>query len=227
MRRPGRPAPACALLVAAALATGLGASTGCMPYAVPPMRIGAGGGAALGEVVKQRDAGIAKSSLEDMFHVRLELMPLDAFPSLLHRDYDIGLGYVLEFVDADFPGDALKHGPVVSGTYYPLRLGDPGPDGEEFIWRLGLTFRAELLLADVGRGLERGGGMSVGTTFGFASFLDGPYDSDDGGGYAYGEGGVEAYLEGSLRSLHGGLYYLVTAGLLVRLPASVGFFFFW
>lgn len=223
VRPPIRLAPALTLLIAAAL----GVPFGCVPYAVPPMRIGAGGGGAFGEVIHQHQDDIVESHAQDMFHVRLELMPLDAFPALLHRDYDVGLGYVLEFVDADHPTGSFKHGPVVSGTYYPLRLGDPGPDGDDLVWRLGLTFRAELLLADMGRGWERGGGLSVGTTFGFATFLDGDYSSAKGGGIAYGEGGVEAYVEGSLRSMHGGQYFLFTAGLLIRMPASVGFAAIW
>ncbi len=190
------------------------------------MRAGAGGGVAFGQVVKQHDGSKVQTGVEGMFNARVELMPLDAFPSLLMRHYDVGLGYLAEFLDADVPAGSRKQGPYLSGTFYPLLIDDSGPSGN-FLWRLGLTVRAEVLFAGVGQGLEMGGGGSLGASFGFASFYEGPFESEDMFGYAFGEVGLEAYVEVAVRYMHDGPYYLLTAGLMFRLPAAVGFMWIW
>ena len=196
-------------------------AVGCLPFASPPMRAGAGGGGAFGEVVTMRSDQPVESNTNTMFQIRIDLMPMDAFPALIERHWDLGLGYVAEFLDTDSFGGSFRQGPSLSGTLYPLLIDDSGNSGT-FLWRLGLNLRAEAMFARLDRGLEVGAGGSLGVSFGFASFTEGPFQSSDMIGVAYGETGLEVYVEGAFRVMYDGPYYLLTAGLMVRVPASVG-----
>ncbi len=207
-------------------------ATGCMPFASPPLRVGFSGGGSFGEVIWAQDDQARSTDRDSMFAVRAELMPLDAVPWLLVRDWDLGLGYQAEFLQAAHPARSVKHGPFLSATWYPVVVDDSeaGPEAEAeelFLWRLGLGLRAGLLLADGGPAPCMGGGGAFTVSFEFTSFAAGEFGNSDLFGLAYGEAGVGLFAEAGWRHIHGGSYSTFVAGLQFRLPASVGLMAVW
>jgi len=185
---------------------------GCVgiPFAGPPVQLAVGTGA------RSLREG-ASGSLDVPLQLRAAAHPLGFSPNLVERSADFGLGYLL-----DYGPPALVQGAYLEGSAVMLK----GPLGNRW-GRLSARVQARLLF----RGREVGQGAAVVLTGEWTGFDEGNFDSTDarGGafGYAYGEKAVGFFIEAAF--LHIGALdgWSASGGLIVRIPAVVGFAWGW
>lgn len=186
--------------------------SGCLPviWATPPTKLETGVGASR---VSREDGNGAYP--QGHFDVRGSLSPLQFFPELGERRADVGLGYGARFHFFDSP--LILHGPYLKGyaLMYPARRG-----------RLGVGMQMHALLSNRNEYTLEGGRAAFRVFYEWSDFAEGPFDtcSSDfcGTGYAYGEGSFGFYAEVSNTLLATRWEQGVTAGILIRLPGTVG-----
>jgi hypothetical protein len=104
---------------------------GC--YAVPPLRIGAGGGGALGQVVTREDSGERReASAAGAGQLRLAVAPIAGVED---RSGDFAFGWALDGTAGADGRDGIRHGPYLEVDWFAL-----GGRGEAHQrWRLAPT----------------------------------------------------------------------------------------
>ncbi|HCF56597.1 MAG TPA: hypothetical protein DFS52_01200 [Myxococcales bacterium] len=190
-------------------------ATGCVgvPFATPPLQ------ATLGTGVRSSSPHREDAVFDIPLQVRAAVHPLALAPSLVGRRADFGVGYLLD------AGSAGR----THGTYLEASgVLAAGPIGDGW-GRLSLRLQGRLLFDGSDGRLGQGAALQL--TGDYGVFVDGPFDSadQDGGafGYSFGEGGVGFYLEAAGFRVAETAGWSATTGLLFRLPASVGFAWTW
>jgi hypothetical protein len=150
--------------------------------------------------------------------VRAAVHPLGLAPGLLDRGADFGVGYLLDTGSA-----GRTHGAYLEAA--GVCVAGPMGDG----WgRLSARLQGRLLFDQDQR---IGQGIALQLTGEYGGFVEGPFDStdDEGGafGYSFGEGGVGFYIEAAGFRMSETAGWSATTGLLFRVPASVGFVWTW
>lgn len=202
------------------------AGTGCMPFAVPPARLSLGGGPVTGAV----PYGASELPLDVGATFRAGFHPLDLAEGSSERAFDVGAGYVLDWLSTDMPNSpnappeddhTYAQGPYLQGAYSPLRH------------RLGDTYlrvggRADIDLLFLPNQPETGFGGSAVLELELSHDVSGPFASsqDDEPGFAagvqHGRWALGVFAGGTLRQFDDQGYGGLTAGLSVRIPLLVG-----
>jgi len=190
-------------------------SNACVPFAVPP------GQASLGTATTGAASRRSPRSDESSYTVRAAFHPLGVIEEYRTRTVDIGAGYALESVPRP-AGQLVAEGPYVELAAYPWRT-------ETGSWtaRGGVRTSADMLVAD--EGLHRAGyGGSVALALEFLSFAHGGFAAGGGGAalaaVAHGEGGIGSYVGVSHRRFQDDAYWVASAGISLRVPATAGLF---
>ena len=185
---------------------------GCLPviWATPPARVETGVG-----ISRVPSEVSTRTYPQGNFDVRGALTPLQLFPELEGRSDDVGIGYGARFHFPDSP--LVLHGPYLEG--YALLY--PGMRG-----RLGVGMQMHMLLSNRSEYTLEGGRAAMRVFYEWHKFSEGPFDacSSDfcGAGYAYGEGSFGFYAEVSNTLLATRWEQGFTAGILIRIPGTVG-----
>jgi hypothetical protein len=91
--------------------------TGC--YATPPLRFGAGGGGALGEVATRRDTGERHySPAAAVGQVRVAVAPIAA---VKNRRGDFSFGWAFDGSAGSNGREGMRHGPYLEVDWFTLR----------------------------------------------------------------------------------------------------------
>jgi hypothetical protein len=189
--------------------------SGCVavPFATPPLQ------ATLGTGVRSTSHTDSPSDFDVPLQVRAAVHPFGFVPEWLQRDADVGFGYLYEGGSGGrTQGLYLEaSGVLLSG---PL---------SNTVGRLSARLQGQFLFED--QHGPFGEGVALQLTGELSDFTEGPFDSqgEDGGsfGYVYGERGAGLYLEGGWFQLGDRSGWTATTGILVRIPASVGFAWTW
>ncbi len=209
----------------------------CIPFASPPLKLSLKGGVAVGEIASEGEDNVREITSSEIMQVRGELKPLDLFPSLFERNYDFGLGYQGELYELYSRKRMFtKHGPYLSVSYFPwvwkysekdkvsLFL-NPSPTPACSFLRFGLHASGDLMLGDIGSGIEVGGGATFGISFEIVYLYNGRFLETGYNGWAYGKSVIGVNISTGYRYIHDRHYATVIFGLIMRTPASVGLLF--
>ena len=191
--------------------------SGCVPVAwvTPPVKLEAGVG--ISRVDVQNDPGRAGARPLGHVEIKASLPPLQLFPELEWRSFDVGFGYGARLF---FPAESqLLHGPFLE-TYaliYPAQARG----------RLGFGGLFHALGDSSGAYAIQGGKLGVRAFWEWDNFSDAPFDACDsgdfcGGGYAFGEASFGFYAEVANTILSEQMEQSFTLGIMGRIPASVG-----
>jgi hypothetical protein len=181
---------------------------GC--YAVPPLRVGAGGGGAVGTVITQEAAMDRENSLGGTGQLRLGIAPVSYRPA---RRLDVQLGWSLDSTAGIDGGDKMRHGPYLEGAWFLRRGGASAGQG----WRLGPTAGVESSFAtDAGDGVGIGG--SLGVLLESIESVHGRFPL----GQAIGELGIGVGARVGVRNEDGGTYGYGIVSVEFRLPGAYG-----
>ncbi len=227
-----------AILVAAAALL----LTGCLPFAwaTPPAQVEFG----VAPRVTHTDADSDESEVDVVFPLRGSVNPLQLFPSLGMRHIDAGIGY--QFV----PGSTrpFLHGPFLEiGFLYgePFTAPADGHGRDATVPRFGVRAKGHgLSSASSDQPLSAAGSLQLSMEWhGFhdnplsgcqdtsEDDFDDPYwdDEDDEdqsvtcvSGLAYGESAIGFFVEGSMARIGGRDQWWAGAGILMRVPATMG-----
>ena len=194
---------------------------GCFPVAwvTPPAQLELGAGAQL-----RSD----RSEVAPVLPTRVGFFPLQAFPSRLDRRGDFGLGYQL------IPTTArpMHHGPYLDAAYMTTTAQLPTRGmiaGEASATRFGVRTKGHLLFAATPTA-QPGWGSTVQLTVDWFEFSRFEFEGCDVGsdtgvcavGWAYGETSRGIFVEAGYAEVGGLEMWTVAAGLVVRVPATVG-----
>jgi hypothetical protein len=180
--------------------------TGCLPFALPPLRAELGGSPSSGPSGSESDvAGPVVSG-------RLGFHPLQVFRDTTSRAWDVGVGYARE----SSSGRTAHHGPYAELAAYPLR-GDAS-SGKRF--RVGLMTIAQAYLDPTSPYRTS---ATVAGTAEIAGFSDGTFQSDDASGVARGEWGLGIFAGPSARFGGADVAWSGTVGITARVPMALGF----
>jgi hypothetical protein len=208
---------------------GCAGSGACLvPYASIPARIEVGGLSAHGSIpVSDTGSGIIETKKADMLHLKVGLNPLQGFNSLHDRNWDIGAGYLAEWLWPESGPDTIVYqGFHLEGAYFPWS-GSVGTTS----FRLCLLASAEVILSDFSQQAEIGPGASLGTYIEWTGTASTAYAETEGGGLGssagsigalYGEWGLGAGISAGYRRLYGRDYLTVFVGMSFRLPFGIG-----
>ena len=192
------------------------ASSGCIPFVIPPGQASAGA-ATTGSASKKGP----EDDAEGNYSMRAAVHPLGLLDEQHRRTFDFGAGYAVERV-ARREGQLFAQGPYVEVAAYPWRTRTGN-----WIARGGVRTSVDTLISDEGWG-EAGYGGSVALAFELASFAKGAFVEGGGGdgvaGVAFGEGGIGAFAGVSHRRFADDAYWLGSAGVSLRIPAAAGVF---
>lgn len=188
----------------------------CLPvvYAVPPTKLNVGFGAHVSDH-KDRDRG-------GHFDIRAGVYPLQLFYEKEGRTYDVGLGYGYQ---DDLESTYHLHGPYAEFGFLGLF--------DDFA-RWGISMQVQGLSDSRQESTYLVGGRgALQLHVEFGDHQDGPFESCEtaegegfcGVGYAWGEGSVGLYLESGYGTVRGLTTWDFGVGLLMRIPAQVGFGF--
>jgi hypothetical protein len=212
----GRVAPPPGLGVVAALIV---VGAGC--YAVPPLRIGAGGGGAAGTVAtRDYDLTRRENSVAGTGQLRLGIAPITHKPK---RRFDIALGWELDSV-AGSEGDSMRHGPYLEVDYFLLGTAPGGAQG----WRLGPSVTLEALVPRAGASAD---GPMDDPSFGLGGSIGGLLEYVDPVGAqarrrrVAGEFGFGVGARLGVRRVDDGVYGYGIVSVEFRLPGAYGFVF--
>jgi hypothetical protein len=192
-------------------------AAGC--YAVPPLRIGAGGGGAVGTVAtRDYDGTRRENGVAGTGQLRLGVAPL-AYQAA--RRFDIALGWELDSA-AGSEGDTTRHGPYLEGNWFLRGAGPAASQG----WRFGPTVTLEAHLprdnqADVG-GRPDDGTFGLGGSVGVLLEAIEPVSGRFPAGRAAGELGVGIGARLGVRRVDEGAYGYGIVSMEFRLPAAFG-----
>jgi len=188
------------------LALGL-SQAGCyiLPFATPPMQTSIGGGVRVGA---PREPTQGPGTFQ--FDIGLRPLGLVPTPAYKKRLADAGIGYVVVT-----NGGPTLHGVYLDGAIFPYQ-------GE--IARLGVHLQPRLhFVGDTGHAAF---GMATRIDIEARGFADSDFSSSSssggGVGHAYGEGGIGFFMEGGYARFDERHTFTMTAGLSVRIPATVG-----
>jgi hypothetical protein len=189
---------------------------GC--YAVPPLRVGAGGGGAVGTVYTREADTARENSLGGTGQLRLGIAPLSYRPE---RRLDVQLGWSLDSTAGIDGGDKMRHGPYLEGVWFLRRGGASAGQG----WRLGATLGLESSIStydqqadDISYGRDVGGGGSVGVLLESIESVRGGFPL----GQAIGELGIGVGARLGVRNEDGGTYGYGIVSVEFRLPGAYG-----
>ncbi len=190
-------------------------SNACVPFAVPP------GQASLGSATTGAASRRPPRSEGSSYTVRAAFHPLGVIEEYKTRTIDLGAGYALESV-ARPAGQLVAEGPYVELAAYPWQV-----QTGSWTTRAGVRTSADMLVAD--QGVHRAGyGGSVALALEFLSFAHGAIAAGGGGAgvaaAAHGEGGIGSYVGVSHRSFQDDSYWVASAGISLRVPATAGVF---
>ncbi|MFP4599302.1 MAG: hypothetical protein ACLFVJ_13670 [Persicimonas sp.] len=216
--------------------------SGCLPFAwaTPPAQVEFG----VAPRVTQADAESDDSEVDVVFPLRGSVNPLQLFPSLGMRHIDAGIGY--QFV----PGSTrpFLHGPFLEiGFLYGESFTAPadGPAREATVPRFGVRAKGHGLSSASSDGpLSAAGSLQLSMEWhGFhdnplsgcqdtsEDDFEDPYSDDEDdedqsvtcvSGLAYGESSIGFFVEGTLTRIGGRDQWWAGAGVLMRLPATMG-----
>jgi hypothetical protein len=204
-------------------------AAGCLPFASPPLHAHVTGGGALGPLTPpphiEYPQRVLHTDDRSVMQMRFNLAPLGVFSKQLLRRFDITAGYLADLHFSSDQEDYLRHGPNLQVTYYPfvqrLRFGD---GLSKSAIRVGVSIAGEVLFGETFPASGQGGGGTASVSFDLFTFDHGSAGIGGGGAvFAYGETGVGLVVNGSYRYFNLRHYGLITAGLVFRLPAAVGF----
>ncbi len=212
---------------------GLAATTGCgsggclMPYVSIPARIEIGGISAHGSIPSlQEDGQLEESGSAKMLHLRAGINPMQGFNGWHGRSWDVGGGYLAQWLWPEGQPNLLYHGFYLEGAWFPLT-----PEKDESGLRLSLVADAEVVLSGFGDGAEVGPGGSLGAFLEWSGTASTSYAKKTGGGMGSSAGAIGAlYGEWSAglgvslgyRRLWGMNYLTIMVGLTFRLPFGAG-----
>ena len=151
--------------------------------------------------------------------MRAGFHPLGLIDEHQTRTVDVGAGYAQENV-ARKDGQLFTQGPYLEVAAYPLQ-------GRTGSWtaRYGLRTSFDMLVPDEGWD-DTGYGGSLALAVELLTYANGAFGANGGGdaivGVARGEGGVGAFAGVSHRRFHDDSYWLASAGLSLRVPATAG-----
>lgn len=196
------------------------ALSGC--YAVPPLRFGAGGGGALGEVATRRDTGERHDSpAAAVGQVRVAFAPI---ATMKDRRGDVSVGWSLDGAAASNGREGMRHGPYLEVDWFTLR----GRAADHQRWRFGplLTLDAHMPTLDVNQDTRPdelgdrswGVGASAGVLLEFVEVVRGRFLL----GVAAGELGMGLAVRGGVRHEDGGTHGYGLVSVEFRFPAAFG-----
>ena len=205
-------------------------SGGClMPYVSIPARIEIGGLSAHGAIPVEQEGGIVtESDSANMLHLRAGLNPLQGFNGWHDRSWDIGAGYLAQWLWVQDDEVLVYQGFHLEGSWFPWST----TVGQNDL-RLGLTGSAEVILSGFGAGDELGPGATLGATLEWTGTVEKSYSDTAGGGLGssaaaigalYGEWGIGAGVSVSYRKLFDRDFWTIFVGLSFRLPFGAGLF---
>jgi hypothetical protein len=205
-------------------------ASGCLlPWASPPAKVVIAGGASIGAI--DDDDGTRRQFSRGTLQLRGGLHLLQLFPGAAERRFDVGFGYLGEFRLGEALPLANKHGPQLELAYHPWIRVERLDERRSRIARLAVVALPELLFARRDGETQVGGGGSIGVTLDWGRFSRGCWGKASGGmggsaaagGCAYGETSIGVGLSAGFRLLESERAFVVTGGVVFRLPASVGF----
>jgi hypothetical protein len=196
------------------LILGLLPATGC--YAVPPLRFGAGGGGALGEVATRDRAGErTESSHAGVGQIRAAFAPL---AGMRDRIVDVAAGYAVDGTTSPKGRDNLRHGPFLEVDLFTH--GGTGASHQR--WRFGPTFGVDLHLEGADDDEDGDPGFGVGGSGGvlleFVEHVHGRFLL----GVALGELGMGLAARVGVRHEDGGTHGYALVSVEFRFPAAAG-----
>lgn len=156
---------------------------------------------------------------------RLGLHPLQAFPSLFTRRFDLGAGYLFEVMPEPGLSSFWKHGPYLEFTYnlWMAQISD------NWFVRTSTAVHSDILFAN-GLGTTVGFGGGAALNIELVSFAGGVVaaagvDSSGAAGFlgaGTGEWGFGLSAGVDYRSIDGAQYGVFQLGFTIRLPAAAG-----
>jgi hypothetical protein len=193
-----------------------------VPFALPPSQASIGGATqARARPADEVPGGLGASAPRGVTF-RGGIHPLAVVEEMRHRTIDFGFGYGYEQV-GDGAYEAALHAPYVELDTYPLRF------GTGWLTRVGARTFGEVLIEPSGpTGTTLGVGATLALAVEITDFADGAYAgaSSDGGvaGFGLGEGGMGAFVGIGQRVMADESYWIASAGVSARLPATAGVF---
>ncbi len=201
---------------------------GCfIPYASVPARMEIGGVGARGAIPTPAEGGgVAESDQADMLHLRVGLNPAQGYNGWHDRRFDLGGGYLAEWLWPEGQNRRVIQGFHLEGAYFllPARAGVSS-------WRIAVLCNLEYLLTDFTERARTGPGLTAGLLLEWAGTTQKTYAESSGGGLGssagafgalYGEWGVGIAVTGSYRRLYDMDFFTLFAGLSFRLPFGAG-----
>lgn len=182
-------------------------SSGCLPVAVPPMRVRAAAGPSIAATPSGPDAHPSQPS----YRLGAAVHPLQAVRGAEQRPFDVGIGYGFE-AGAENTRDTYLHMAELSGGYYPLSWKAGTARG-----RLGAFTTAEILA-----GRDSGWGATAGTALELTGFSDSSSSDESFAGMAWGQWAIALELSAGYRSLGPASYYTTMVGVAARIPFVAG-----
>lgn len=210
----------------------IGILPGCLvPYVIPPLRVQVLGGTSVAQPLDRSSESKSETDpYQPLMTLRSGVFPLGFFASMLERNFDVGTGYVshLFFMPSDENNsENIAHGFFLEGHYWFLTHRD-GP----LLWRLGLLADVDILSSksQIEKGFD-GFGFFWGVGFELAHAGGALIDEEqaassteeDGEYFFSGEGGFGVVLGASYLHVDGQPEWTLSAGLNMRIPATVGF----
>jgi hypothetical protein len=151
--------------------------------------------------------------------MRAAVHPLGLLDEHQTRTFDFGAGYAQERV-ARTDGELVARGPYLEAAAYPLRT-----RAGSWTLRYGLRTSVDLLVAEDGWD-DPGYGGDVALALELLTYANGAFSGGSGGtgvaGVALGEGGIGGFAGVGHRRFRDDSYWLASAGVSVRLPATAG-----
>ncbi len=217
-----------------AVASWLNLACGCagsgsilIPYVSIPARVEIGGVSAHGDVPARQPGGaVQEYDQAHMLHLRAGLNPLHCFNGLHSRNFDVGAGYLAEWLWPSGGDQLLFQGFYLEGAYFPWSAKE---DSKSF--RLGLMASAEVMLTGYTGNDEIGPGMSAGAYLEWTGSAASAYAKESGGGLGssaasigawYGEWAIGLGVTAGYRRLFDRNFLTVFVGLSFRLPLGAG-----
>lgn len=210
-----------ATVIPAFVVTGL-ALTSCVavPVATPPARVNIG--ATMPVVVAPKDNSPIDPISPIGLEVRAGVAPLQVFPAIQDRLYDVDLGYLLRYPDS-FGDQQARHGLYAQVGLYPWV--SPLWEGR---LRFGVLASTDMLFPTTSSHSDIAGGASVSLSLDWAHFLNDlepvAESSGDGAffGWVWGEVGLGLVAGGSWQMSSQGQIWSLSLGLQTRIPAAAG-----
>lgn len=206
------------------------ALTGCIviPVVVPPVRVQQNFGVATGRLASDQLRSLSDQHSAFAMTTRIGLHPMQLFPSLFHRQFDLGAGYLIEATPTSPLSPFWKHGPYLELGYHFWTV--PIDQYNQWFVRASTSVHGDLLFAN-NLGNTIGFGTGVSLTLELVSFAAGAgarSSVNDRGDISAFVGGIGGEWGGGItagidyRTMDGASYGVFNLGLVFRFPGVAG-----